>query len=289
MKAVLDLEPTEASDRYFDYCLWEYSPVADPQHKLRSINLLHQSFASAGMDARAYALVQAVRAGIGHGNTVWGVKQQAGVLSWELYFYDYGRRQRARSITRLLEIIRPFIPCDIRVNEARDYFMFSVDINSALLSATQSLQELQMYIGNVGSSVSSGICYTVTPQTITMKNFYFFFDARTESRQIVDKVISSAYLDVSRFDVDSVLWPELRRCKTIVVANKRDHDGIYFSRITLEQLLVFLRRLDYPQSTVDFVEGHREQLNHLLYDVGFDYRMEDGVLRILKSAYYGVF
>ena len=32
-----------------------------------------------------------------------------------------------------------------------------------------------------------------------------------------------------------------------------------------------------------------DRLDHMLYDVGFDYRMEGGRLNILKSAYYGVF
>jgi hypothetical protein len=167
--------------------------------------------------------------------------------------------------------------------------MFSIDLNAQLLGGNQSLDELQMYIGNVGSTVSSGICYSVTKSQIAMKNFYFFFDARSQSQEIVDKVVSSAYLDLAKFELDSVLWPELRKCKTIVVANKRTHDGIYFSRVNVEQLRFFLRKMEYPQTHIDFVDLHRHQLDHLLYDVGFDYRMEDGVLRILKSAYYGVF
>ncbi len=146
-----------------------------------------------------------------------------------------------------------------------------------------------IFLGNVGSTVSSGICYSVTKSQIAMKNFYFFFDARSQSREIVDKVVSSAYLDLSSFQLDSVLWPELRQCKTIVVANKRTHDGIYFSRVNVEQLRFVLRKMAYPQPLIDFVDSHHHQLDHLLYDVGFDYRMEDGVLRILKSAYYGVF
>lgn len=32
-----------------------------------------------------------------------------------------------------------------------------------------------------------------------------------------------------------------------------------------------------------------DRLDHMLYDVGFDYRMEAGRLQIIKSAYYGVF
>ena len=34
-----------------------------------------------------------------------------------------------------------------------------------------------MYIGNPGSTVSSGIAYALTAKDTTLENFYFFFDA----------------------------------------------------------------------------------------------------------------
>ena len=37
------------------------------------------------------------------------------------------------------------------------------------------------------------------------------------------------------------------------------------------------------------VHENRASLDYLLFDVGFDYRMEAGRLAILKSGYYGVF
>jgi hypothetical protein len=37
------------------------------------------------------------------------------------------------------------------------------------------------------------------------------------------------------------------------------------------------------------VEENRTKLDHLLYDVGIDYRMEGDKLVILKSGYYGTF
>ena len=134
-----------------------------------------------------------------------------------------------------------------------------------------------------------GICYEVTRKQTRLKNLYFFFDARTEMENIVGKVTSSAYLDLPNFDLDAVLWPELRDCQIIVVSNKQERDGVYFSRINVDQLLVFLKRMQYPKEQVSFVEEHRGKLDHMLYDVGFDYRVENGSLKIVKSAYYGVF
>lgn len=280
---------TAADDRYYDYCLWEYAPIANPQGKLRSINLLNNTFASEAIGLHAAEVIAAIRHAFGMSRTVWGVKQENGKISWELYFYDYDRQQRARSITQLLQVIKPWIACDLTVRESSDYFMFSIDLNHALLNQGAQMDELQLYMGNVGSTVSSGICYAVSKDALTMKNFYFFFDARTQAREIVDKVRSSVYLDLAEFDLDTVLWPELRECQTIVVANKRTHDGVYFSRITIDQLLFFLRKMQFPAEQIAFAEQHRAGLDHLLYDVGIDYRMENGGVKVLKSAYYGVF
>ena len=43
------------------------------------------------------------------------------------------------------------------------------------------------------------------------------------------------------------------------------------------------------RNVVSFVHEHRDKLDHLMFDVGFDYRMDAGRLSILKSGYYGVF
>lgn len=282
-------EPTRPDDPYYDYCLWQYRPVAPPEGKLRSANLLYHSFEIAGAPASANDLVDAIRRGIGMFNTVWGIKQIDGDLRWELYFYDYRRRARERSITKVLEIMRPFIPCPVTANESLNYFMFSVDLAIDLLTRARELDEVHMYMGNPGSAVSSGICYSLTVGARRLENFYFFFDARTQGDEIAGKINSSIFFDTTTTPIELLLWPEMRGCKVVVVANKQQNDAVYFSRITIDQLLFFLRRMKYPSSHVAFVEANRERLDHLLYDVGFDYRMEDGSLHILKSGYYGIF
>jgi hypothetical protein len=90
-------------------------------------------------------------------------------------------------------------------------------------------------------------------------------------------------------NVEAVLIPQLRRCRTICLANKQSHDCIYFSGVDIDQLQFFLKWLEYPQVITEFVAKNRNNLDHLLFDVGFDYRMDGGALRILKSGYYGVF
>lgn len=290
MNKIVDrLEYTTNQDVFFDYCLWEYKPVVPFDNKFRSVNLLFHSFDVMGVHERVFELVQTIREGIGASRTVWGVQQAGEDISWEFYFYDYRRKERKRSITKLLNIVRPFAPCEIKANENLHYFMFSIDIDNDLISGAGNLEEVHMYIGNPGSMVSSGICYALTNKGTRLENFYFFFDAKKHLDDIIAKIACSSFIDTTEVGIDRILWPELRDCKVIVVANKPKCDCIYFSRVNIDQFIFFLKRMNYRKEMILFVEENRPRLAHLLYDVAFDYRMEGQELMILKSAYHGFF
>jgi len=282
-------EYTTEQDKFFNYCLWEYKPAVPHANKFRSVNLLFHSFEVAGVGEAWFDLVGLIRKGIGESKTVWGVKLAGEALRWEFYFYDYKRRERASSISRFIETVKPLIRCDVKPDERLPYFMFSVDIPGNLQPGATALDEIHMYVGNVGSSVSSGICYSVRERSTTLENFYFFFDARKQMEAVAGKISSSAYLDTTRVPLEDILWPELASCRVIVVANKKHNDAVYFAGINVDQLLFFLKRMGYPQAIAAFVEQHRPELNHLEYDVGIDYRMEGDRVVFLKSGYYGVF
>lgn len=283
------LEYATEQDRFSDFCLWDYTPDSAWEGKFRSINLLYHSFAISGAQEGMVPLVQTIRDGIGYGRSVWGIKQIENKMRWEYYFYDYKRRDREVSATRLLDIIRPLVPCDLKVNENFHYFMFSIDIDNDLVSHSRELDEIHMYIGNPGSSVSSGICYSLTHGQTRLENFYFFFDAEKQMEDILSKIACSALVDSKAIHIDQILWPEMRSAGVIVVANKQENDAIYFSRINVDQLVIFLKRMNYPKATISFIEENKANLGHLLYDAGYDYRMEGTELVILKSGYYGIF
>jgi hypothetical protein len=283
------MEYAAADERQYDFCLWEYPAAAPPAGKLRSVNLLARSFAQHGVGVRGMAVVQALRQGLGEARTVWGIKQAGGRTSWEFYFYDYDRVQRQRSIPKVLGLLRPWIACDLDPGEQHPYFMFSLDLDADRIEGRVPLTDIQVYVGNIGSQVSSGICYEATAAGMRLKNLYYFFDAKTEMENVVGKATSSVHLDPAKVRLEEVLWPELLDCQTIVVANKQDRDGVYFCRIRVGQLLQFLKRAGFPAQEVLFVERNKGSLDHMLYDVGIDYRIEGGRLSIVKAAWYGVF
>ena len=283
------LEYATAADPARNYCLWDYSPVAPAEDKFRSVNLLFQSFDHAALEERAYAIVDALRDAIGPFRTVFGVKLIEQRLAWEFYFYDYDRQQRAVSASQVLRALAPWAACTLTVDEQLPYFMFSLDLDADIAAARRGVDVVHLYIGNPGSTVSSGIAYALRATGCTLENFYFFFDARTQLEEAANKIACSAHLNTARIPIEQVLVPELRDCCTICVANKSGHDCVYFSGVTVDQLIHFLAWLDYPSAVRNFVREHRDRLDHLLFDVGFDYRAEGDRLLVLKSGYYGVF
>jgi hypothetical protein len=285
----MNLEYAQEDERLFDFCLWEYPPAAPCAGRLRAVNLLRCSFEAEGVAADGDALIEALRTSLGASNTVWGIKQADGRISWEFYFYDYDRQQRQRSIPRVLSALAPRVACALSPGEHLPYFMFSLDFDHDQLAGRRPLEALQVYIGNVGSRVSSGLCYEATVGGLLLRNQYYFFDARTERENIAGKAATSVHFDPARLPLSDILWPELLDCETLVLANKVDRDGVYFCRIGVEALLCFLRRLDFPPPQLRFVERHRDALAHLKFDVGFDYSMDGARLRIVKGAWYGVF
>ncbi|HEY1749495.1 MAG TPA: hypothetical protein VGG11_22395 [Xanthobacteraceae bacterium] len=286
--AVLELERAGANDRFADYCLWDYEPPAPPADKLRCANLLWSAIDAAGKGTHLKAACMALRERLGPFRTVFGIKKIADQLSFEFYFYDYARLERDVSIAKVLNILSPFVDCPLHYSEGRPYFMFSIDLDDDIASRRRPLGVINVYIGNPGSSVSSGICYELSDAGLRLANFYFFFNARNEMDQITAKIACSAHHDLRNLPMAGILRPELLDCEVIVVANKKFNDGIYFSRIKIDPLIGFLERERFPAGLVGFVREHRNGLDHMLYDVGLDYVVEGGAVKIVKSAFYGL-
>lgn len=282
------IELTQPTDSYRNYCLWPYQPLAETVGKFRPITLLNHSFELAGLYPECGALLESLRHGIGSFQTVYGIKIIDGQLAWEFYFYDYERRQRTRSIKQVQQALRPFGP-SFPIDERIPYFMFSLDIDARLLRSQRAIDLVHVYVGNPGSTVSSGIAYAVTLQGMELENFYFFFDAKRDINDAMEKVYCSPRLTPEMIPAELIFWPELTNCHTICIANKRQTDTIYFSGVNVDQLLIFMQRLQYPRELMTFIQQHRLQLDHLLFDVGFDYTTNGHDVIVHKSGYYGVF
>ncbi len=275
-------ERCEAGDRFHDYVLGEYAPLAPHEGKLRSVSLLLASFALLGVEAEGRALVERIRATLGPFRTVWGVKHVPGrgVAGWELYFYDFERAHPDLAIARVRAALEPVLAIDAEETHPLPWHMWSVEVGPHHLR------------GNVAASVDVYMdmrSYKVHGATYAFENVYTFHDPRAEVDAVLHRLRSSVHFDERRDNLGALMPPSLFRCGRLCFANKRLADALYFSRIPSVAARAFLAAQGYPPALVRFFEDGGGDLDHLLWDVGVDFRGDDGPLRVTKTSVYGSF
>ena len=282
-------ERMKTSDPYFNYCHWPYEPPASGTGKLRPSVLLFKAVNEMPHAEWVTKSLQAIQRGIGDFRSVYGIKRIDGQWALEIYIYDYERQGRVVSIERLEEATGGLLRFPQTADPQLPYFMFSFDLTEKTAERNGVLDVVHVYIGNPGSQVSSGIAYEFSANGRQLENFYFFFDAQKQQKDIVEKLECSAYCDTWQVSLDDLYRPELRDCHTICLANKRTCDTIYFSGVNIDQLLFFLNWQHYPEDYIRFVEERHHELDHLRYDVGVDYRANGEQIEFVKHGFYGVF
>jgi hypothetical protein len=277
------------ADPVRDFSLWPYPRPRPPQPgALRGSALLFQSFEAAGAPDRMLALIDAFRRLYSPLEIVWGVKCVEGRLSWEFYFFDYQRWDRRIGMAQFLDATSDVLRCAVTPDDSKPYFLFSIDVDSSIAAGDSALPHIDVYIGHPDAYLSSGLCYRYDGTSYTLRNLYAFFDAKRHVPAIRSKLASTVRFDARATPTDRLFWPEMAGAEIVILANKREADGIYFSRITIDQLIAFQRRIGAPQACIAFAERHRDALAHQLFDVGYDYRFHGGEITILKGGWFGL-
>lgn len=278
------LIPSTPGDRFFDYCLELYEPRCDVAGKLRGESLLWHSLEVAGLSLAADACFSAIQRAAGRDMTVFGVKWFGGRLSWEMYFYDPQREDEQITAAALRDSLVGTLELEPLVPDSVRYFMYSFDLDADSL-ARGKVPEINIYLqfheGQGGHS------YAVRRDSCELRNTYRFHRPKPEIDAILHQVQRSMWVDFRTVRLADIIMPELFECTKICVAKKRFADAIYYSGITVDQLLWFFRRFEYPEPIAAFVEQRREEFEHLLFDVGIDYLSgPDGRLIYPKTSYY---
>ena len=280
------LESIQPGEVLFDYCYYPYPPKQPLEGKWRSSVLLLDSLEFSSEAQRFHELIAGVRRGLGENRTVVGIKKLGDQIFWELYFYNYGRADPRLSPSNLVEILRPHLRSSLVPYDWQKYFMISVDVSDDLLKR-ERLSGLHVYVHNVEER-PTGTSYLQDESGIRMENNYAFYRHGQDEKQMLKKVRDTALVDFTKVRVDEILREEYQPCRTICLANKASADAVYFSGIDIDQFLRFLHDFEYPDALVKPIEENRSKLDHLTFDIGWDYRAIDGRIEIVKSGYYGI-
>lgn len=266
-----------------------YEPPKEAMGKLRPVNLLYESFALMGVEAQGEALVDALRDGLGQGTSVFGIKHAKDKLSWELYFYNPGRDRPNIHPEKVAELVSPILDVSAKWPHRLPWNMFSIDLDVPSI-LQRKVEQLHVYV-NGSERPGASRSYSLSCEGLTLENLYTFHDPRLEIYELLNRLRASVHLDRERGHLAHALWPELYRCRRICVANKPRADGIYFSGLTVDQAAFVLQSQAWPPPLLNFLSTRRHLFDHILWDVGFDFRLEadSAIPEIGKSAIYANF
>ncbi len=280
---------TKQTWAYYDFFHHPYKPLFLPRHKFSSDVLLHNSLMLCDDHGCFLALVDKIRSAVGPWNTVWGVKLNQGEISWELYFYNRQFSNWPLTVKGLLKALQSYfkIPAFVKKSiECEPYFMFSIDLNKDIFKSKR-IEGVHLYTEDPTGAVD-GNCHYWAGERTYLENSYHLFRMPRRTKQFINQV-----KDVSEKYYIPLLKHHLVRkllaCHQTGVARKKDKNGIYFSRVDIDQLLYFLEYFTYPDHILDFIRLHKDKLDHLLYDVAFDCTLSSKGIAYGKSSYYSVF
>jgi len=275
------MEYVKDNEIFYDYVLAKYSPIKETRNKLRISNILFKSFKENPKNQDFFNIVGKIRNEIGLNQTVWGIKNFEKNLKWEFYFYrHYNKNINLRNLIKIFN--KYFKVEDLKIDENLNYVMFSFDIDE-----NKIIKETHIYFEKFFLNSFQAWSYQLSSQNIEFENHYEFFNS-VQYKDIVKKIMSSPFI-TSKINISQILYPELMECKSICIASKRNVNGVYFQGININQFLFFLKEFNYPTYLVEFIEKNQNLLDYILYDIGFDYSINNNKLFIKKSGFYGTF
>jgi hypothetical protein len=289
-------EPADPDQVLRDYVLAPYPPLAPITGGLAAVNLLVESFAVAGVEAAGAAVLGRLRAQLGAGRVVWGVKLnprglsaeppaipaapgsslpprrepgRGAALAWEFYVYDPGNQRAEATPAAVLAALDGVVaaPTPPRAPIAAHMWSLALDATTLIDRGTPTLTLYTSGADTPGASRS----YTIEPDgTPTLANLYTFHDPRREPHAILARLAASVHLGGDPRGAAAVIEPGLQRCRRLCVANKRHADGLYFAGVDTDRTVQFLLRHDWPAPLTALLDARRAAFAHLAWDLAVD-------------------
>ena len=277
-------EPADPDAVLRDYVLAPYPPLADPRGGLAAVNLLVESFALAGVEAPGVALIERLRAQLGRGRVVWGVKHGGAALAWEFYVYDPGNQRAEATPAAVMAALDGVLAAPILPRPTMAPHMWSLAIDAATLAAGAA-PTLTLYTCGADTPGASR-SYTIDAHGApTLANLYTFHDPRREPHAILARLAASVHLGGDRRGAAAVIEPGLQRCRRLCVANKRRADGLYFAGVDTDRTVQFLLRHHWPAPLTALLDSRRAAFAHLAWDLAVDvHAAPDGAPVLARTA-----
>lgn len=290
------IAPIEDPPVTIDFIMNVFPMAADPTGRPTSLDLLQAALPVGGSDRRAWdRIVDSMRSELGLERTVWGIKFDGTSLLWELYFCEHPRPPTPDVHGYFDDIARGFsrvgawsAPWGLPLTAKMVSFEFTID-EGGRIDGPDSVDVYQKSEPRENVWLS----YRLTTRDRSLRNSYQTHDLPTDQDGLIAWFRESRFATPDFPDGGADYWLDyiggLDSCIGSWCARKPECDGIYLRRTHPRDLERFLADHGYPPHLREWVGRHVDQLDHLRFELSFNYTVHDGVVNIDKTGFYGYF
>lgn len=269
-------------DPFRDFCQWDYDPMVAPdQATLQQSALLLNSLEQTPVGRQLLDIFTRIQACWGEFNTVWGIKSTDGILSWELYFYDYARDERRLGISDLAKCLPELVAPGLASADRWPWFMFSVEFDGNTLK-TGGIKSVDLYFEDEGGTISAGVSEVWDGKLRQRKNDYRFYRSALDRAELQNDLCDLPNLP-------EPLAPGRYGEEIFVISRKAISSAVYFSRVDVQRTLQFAYENGFSPALTACLAADANALAPYRFDLGIDFSVQSGKSVVRRSAIYGIF
>ena len=284
------LDRASDRDRYMSLGFEAYRPRRPIAGKVRAENLLWHTLLCAGMLDDWDEPLHAVQRALGRDQSIFGLHLptpgEPGAPSFELRLLD--RDADGGTFARTRAALKPWIELAPGVDALPAHVVLGLRFDAST-RASGCVDAVEIHLRGDDPRRVEIRRRAASEDSLVSRDF--IVEAKRQIDELLPAIKASEFVD---FDADRralgrVMIPELFACRRIHVSKRRDRDALIFSGVNVDQLRFVYERFELPAPMLAFLRTHQDALEHLLFDVGVEYRTQAGRVVYPSTSVYSCF
>jgi hypothetical protein len=274
----------------YDYIYEPYNITL--KHHYKPSSLIFENFCNINNNNKMLSHCKKIQDYFGINRTVYGIKKVGNEYSFEFYYY-YPNKYQNNSFDNILKFNN--IPIS-KIPEDSYLTAFSLDTNCALKSvnvyyAANNCDHIKKRKYNgymICTDCLETESYKYDNENIKKENLYkFFYIMNNECKKAYDYLNSLHNSNCGPSLSDQIFKVPCK--KSICVTIKPDSIGLYFSQVEINSFIYALSFFEYPQKFINYIITNKDNYEHLLFDIGYNFKIDNDKIIYTKSSFYGIF
>lgn len=288
------LEPATNRDRHISLGFEAYRPIRPLAGKARAENLLWHSLVHAGLLDAWDDPLHAIQRELGRDHSIFGVHLPAplaqglapAAMSWELRLLDHDAD--GSTFARVRAALEPWIELAPGVDELPPHVVLGLRFDATTM-ASGAIEAVEIHLRGEDARRIEVRRRSAEADELVSRDF--LVEAKRQIDELLPAIKTSEFVDFASDAklLGRVMIPELFACRRVHVSKRPHCDALIFSGVNVEQLRFTYERFEHPEPMRAFLIEHQAKLEHLLFDVGVEYRTHEGRVVYATTSFYACF